>query len=412
MEAYFLLLTVFGAVVILTAWLPMLLTRLPLSLPMVCIGIGFVLVWTPFSPVTWVNPLENRYLTERLTEFVVIIALMGAGLKLDRPVSWRGWETSWRLVGIAMPLTIAGITLLGWTVLGLGVASALLLGAALSPTDPVLASDIQVGPPHSDNEDEVRFALTSEAGLNDGAAFPFVHLAVALAISHTSGEPFLTDWFLVDVVWKIASGVSIGWLGGRVMAYITFRLLSAPNDGLVALGITCLAYGSTELLHGYGFLSVFITAVAFRSFERKHQYHTRLHEFSEQIERLVMMILLVCFGAAIAEGSIFAGLDLGSRVDGTPDPLRCAAYFRMAVPGEPSGAAVGKGCDRILRYPGTWVVLLSRLRAGPSGVRAGPDPLGHSLLRRDKLDLHAWRLGNTDNETGRSPDTAAYFSQE
>ena len=91
MEAYFLLLTVFGAVVILTAWLPRLLDRLPLSLPMVCIGIGFVLVWTPFSPVTWVNPLENRYLTERLTEFVVIIALMGAGLKLDRPVSWRGW---------------------------------------------------------------------------------------------------------------------------------------------------------------------------------------------------------------------------------------------------------------------------------------------------------------------------------
>ena len=308
MEAYFLLLTVFGAVVILTAWLPRLLDRLPLSLPMVCIGIGFVLVWTPFSPVTWVNPLENRYLTERLTEFVVIIALMGAGLKLDRPVSWRGWETSWRLVGIAMPLTIAGITLLGWTVLGLGVASALLLGAALSPTDPVLASDIQVGPPHSDNEDEVRFALTSEAGLNDGAAFPFVHLAVALAVSHASGVPFLTEWFLVDVVWKIASGVGIGWLGGKVMAYITFRLLSAPNDGLVALGITCLAYGSTELLHGYGFLSVFITAVAFRSFERKHQYHTRLHEFSEQIERLVMMILLVCFGAAIGEGSIFAGL--------------------------------------------------------------------------------------------------------
>ena len=76
----------------------------------------------------------------------------------------------------------------------------------------------------------------------------------------------------------------------------------------MALGITCLAYGSTELLHGYGFLSVFITAVAFRSYERKHQYHTRLHEFSEQIERLVMMILLVCFGAAIAEGSIFADL--------------------------------------------------------------------------------------------------------
>ena len=108
---------------------------------------------------------------------------MGAGLKLDRPVSWRGWESSWRLLGIAMPLTIAGIAFLGWTILGLGIGAALLLGAVLAPTDPVLASDIQVGPPQSGKEDEVRFALTSEAGLNDGAAFPFVYLAIAIALS-------------------------------------------------------------------------------------------------------------------------------------------------------------------------------------------------------------------------------------
>jgi NhaP-type Na+/H+ or K+/H+ antiporter len=144
-DTYFLLLTVFGVVVLLTAWLPLVLKELPLSLPMVCIGIGALLVLSPFSPIVGVNPLENRYLTERLTEFVVIVSLMGAGLKLDRPVSWRGWGSAWRLLGIAMPLTIAGIALLGWAVLGLGVAAALLLGAALAPTDPVLASDVQLG---------------------------------------------------------------------------------------------------------------------------------------------------------------------------------------------------------------------------------------------------------------------------
>lgn len=311
-SSYAILLAVFGAVVLLTAWLPMLLKRVPVSLPMVCIAIGIVL-WSPFTPLVGVNPLENRYVTQRLTEFVVIVALMGAGLKLDRPISWRGWQTSWRLVGIAMPLTIAAITLLGSTILGLGIASALLLGAALAPTDPVLASDIQVGPPQSGEEDEVRFALTSEAGLNDGAAFPFVYLAIAIALSAVSGEPFLAHWAMVDVVWKIAAGVGIGWIGGKAMGYLAFHLprrtgLSETKDGFVALGITCLAYGSTEMVHGYGFLAVFVSALALRSVERHHDYHENLHNFAEQIERLLMMVLLVCFGAAIAEGSIFGAL--------------------------------------------------------------------------------------------------------
>ena len=143
------------------------------------------------SPLAAANPLADIDFTRRLTEFVVIVALFGAGLKIDRPVSWRGWILAWRLLGVAMPLTILAIAFLGWSVLGLGLASALLLGAALAPTDPVLASDVQVGPPHEGMEDEVRFALTAEAGLNDGLSFPFVYLAIALALSEASGTP----WF-------------------------------------------------------------------------------------------------------------------------------------------------------------------------------------------------------------------------
>ncbi len=301
----------FGVIVLATAWAPMVLRRLPISLPIVCIAIGLALVWLPYSPGLKANPLEDRYVTEHVTEFAVIVALMGAGLKLDRPLSWRGWETSWRLVGIAMPLTIAGIALLGWAVLGIGVASALLLGAALAPTDPVLASDVQVGPPQSGKEDEVRFALTSEAGLNDGAAFPIVYLAIALAINEVSGEPFLQHWLLADGLWKIIVGVGVGWLGGKAIGYLTFHLpkrigLSETKDGFVALGITCLAYGTAELAHAYGFLAVFVSAVALRSIERRHSYHRSPHDFSDQIERLLMMVVLVCFGAAIAEGTIFS----------------------------------------------------------------------------------------------------------
>ena len=291
MDSYAFFLVAFGSVVLLTAWVPMLLKKRPISLPMICIAIGFVVAVSPLHPLIDLNPLENLYLTQRLTEFVLVVALMGAGLKLDRPLSWRGWESSWRLIGIAMPLTIVGIAFAGWMVLGLSIPASLLLGAALAPTDPVLASDVQVGPPQSGQEDEVRFALTSEAGLNDGAAFPFVFLAIAIALSQVSAEPVFAKWFLIDVLWKVCAGVGIGWLGGKVMGHLTFRLpdrfkLSETQDGFVALGITCLAYGSTELLHGYGFLAVFMAAVAFRSVERRHSYHKNLHDFSEQIERL------------------------------------------------------------------------------------------------------------------------------
>ncbi|WP_417307683.1 cation:proton antiporter [Devosia sp.] len=309
------LLTVLGAVILLTAWLPMILKELPLSLPIACIAIGIAVQLSPVASIVAANPLESRALTERLTEFVVIIALMGAGLKLERPFSLRGWGVTWRLLAIAMPLSIAATAFLGWWGLGLGLPAALLLGAALAPTDPVLASDVQVGPPGSGDTDEVRFALTSEAGLNDGLAFPFVYLAIGLAGATGGFGAVLGDWFLVDVVFKLTVGIGLGWLGGKAMGYLLFHLpdrakISRTGDGFVALGITCLAYGSTEIVGGYGFLAVFIAALTLRSQERKQHYLGKMHDFVEELERLVMMVLLVCFGAAIAEGSVFSALNL------------------------------------------------------------------------------------------------------
>lgn len=143
---YIVLLTCLGLLILAVAWLPTLLRQLPLSLPIICVAFGFAL----FSiPGTGAEPdlLEHPHLTERLTELIVIVALMGAGLKLNRPVGWRSWIITWRLLAITMPLSIAGIALLGWWGLGLAPAAALLLGAVLAPTDPVLASDVQVGPP-------------------------------------------------------------------------------------------------------------------------------------------------------------------------------------------------------------------------------------------------------------------------
>ena len=304
-DPYIVLLVGVGALILLVAWLPMVLRRLPLSLPMFCVAIGAAVfgLWVDDVP----SPLHYPATAERLTELVVIVALTGAGLKLDRPFGFRSWSMTWRLLVVAMPLTIAAIGLLGVWLLGLGAASALLLGAALAPTDPVLAADVQVGPPKSGEEDEVRFTLTAEAGLNDGLAFPFVNLAIALAASAATGGPWLADWLLVDVLWKLAAGVTVGWVVGHVLGWLMFRLpgrarLAKTGDGFVALGVTFLASGVTEMTHGYGFLAVFVAALAIRSAERDHEFHEQLHDFAEQTERLLMMVLLVLFGGALAGG--------------------------------------------------------------------------------------------------------------
>ena len=311
--AYITLLAGFGAVVLLTAWLPLILKELPLSLPIIFVVLGAVLFWLPV-PGPGPDPLEYGVLTERATELVLIVALMGAGLKLDRPFGWGRWAATWRLLGITMTLSIAGLTVAAVVLLKLDLATALLVGALLAPTDPVLASDVQVGPPNSDEEDEVRFALTSEAGLNDGLAFPFVHLAVVLA-GLTALGPFgwAIEWLAVDVLWKLACGLGIGWLSGRVLGWLIFRIpnrskLSRTGDGFVALGITCLTYGVTEWLHGYGFVAVFVAALSLRASERRHAYHEKMHDFMEQMERLMMMVVLVLFGGALARG-LLAELD-------------------------------------------------------------------------------------------------------
>jgi NhaP-type Na+/H+ or K+/H+ antiporter len=305
-DPYILVLTGAGMLIALVAWLPLALRRLPLSLPIVCIGLGAGIFSLP--QVTLI-PLPTRYpeITERFSEFVVIIALTGAGLKLDRIFSVRKWGITWRLIAVTMPLSIAAITFIAGAWMGLSWAVALLLGAALAPTDPVLAADVQVGPPKSGEEDEVRFGLTSEAGMNDGAAFPFVHLAIALAAAASTGEPWLGRWFTYNVLWEIGAGVAAGYVIGRVFGWLTFHVpaktkLAKTGDGLIALSATLVSYGLTELIHCYGFLAVFVTALTFRHAHRDHDFQLEMHALTEQVERIAMMVLLLLFGGALVSG--------------------------------------------------------------------------------------------------------------
>jgi sodium/hydrogen antiporter len=299
-----------GAGALLAAALPRVLSGRAFSMPLVFLAAGLLLFALPLG-LPRPDPVTYRGWVEHVTEAVVIVSLMGAGLALNRPVGWRTWRSTWRLLGIAMPLTIAGIAGLAYGVLGWPLAAALLIGAVLAPTDPVLASDVQVGEPTDDPEaeDEVRFALTSEAGLNDSAAFPLVYGAILLAAAG-GGTAWVGGWLLDEVLYKIGVGLVVGFLVGRVLARLFFRARRQPlrlaehSEGFVAVAATFLTYGIAEVARGYGFVAVFVAACTIRAAERAHGYHQVLHGFIEQVERLGVAWLLLLVGGALVTGSV------------------------------------------------------------------------------------------------------------
>ncbi|CAN5158564.1 cation:proton antiporter [soil metagenome] len=317
---YSIWLIVFGFAILLLTTLPRYLTKYPFSLPIALLLMGFVIVFLPFG-ITFINPIHYPKLTEHITEMGVIISLMGAGLKIDRPIGWKRWGSTWRLLGITMVLSIAFATFIGWWVAAFAPVTALLLGAVIAPTDPVLASEVQVGQPgkgstkkeldeqddESIDEDEVRFSLTSEAGFNDALAFPFTNLAIALALAGATMYPWWHSWLLIDVLYKLLVGGLIGWGVGKLLGRILLSMpakssLAKSMQGLSALSGTLLLYGITELIGGYGFLAVFIGALTIRNHERDHEYHEYLHLFAQKSEQLLMAVVLLGLGGAIAGG--------------------------------------------------------------------------------------------------------------
>jgi NhaP-type Na+/H+ or K+/H+ antiporter len=347
-DPYHLLIAAVGAALLGATAAPVLLAGRALSFPIVYVVLGAAVFWLPFG-LPAADPIAHGLFVERISELAVIVALMGAGLKIDRPFAWAAWRPTWRLLGVAMPLTIVATGVLGWMVVGLAPAAAMLLGAVVAPTDPVLASDVQVGPPGEEEEDNVRFALTSEAGLNDGLAFPFTNAAIAAAGAAGVGD-WVGWWFLDDVVVKLAVGLVVGYAAGRALGWLVFhiptqRKLAESAEGFVALAATLLTYGVTELAHGYGFLAVFVAGCVLRRQERDHTYHELLHSSAENIERLLSAILLVLLGGAVVDG-VLSGLGWRGAIVGlvivlVVRPLAALASLRrMGAPlGEQAAVA-------------------------------------------------------------------------
>ena len=317
MTTHILLLLLAGIALLGTFLLPGLLRNRLLSLPIIYVAFGYAVFSLPLD-LPLMNPDDHRVdrqLMEYITEFIVIISLAGTGLKMKRDVGLKSWATGWYLLGIAMPLTIAAVALLGWAWIGLAPAAAILLGAVLAPTDPVLAANVQVGAPDDDSsEDEVRFGLTLEAGLNDGLAFPFVYLAIAI-ISATDVTEALLTWAWWDFGYRIVVGTIMGWVIGKALTYIFKRFEENMRErsrddveleeGFFILAATLLTYSITEMAEGYGFLAVFVAAVTgARTKELRPESTQGSYEAIDQVEQAILGVFLIAFGGITATGGL------------------------------------------------------------------------------------------------------------
>ena len=210
---------IFGTLLIAKTLMGSFISRLPLSAAMVYLGVGVAIGPLGLGLIR-LDALKDVVLLERLTEIAVLISLFTSGLKLELPLKDRRWRIPLQLASVSMVVTVGAITAVGVYLLGLSLGASVLLGAILAPTDPVLASDVQVANPG--DRDRLRFGLTGEGGLNDGTAFPFIMLGLGLLGLHELGDSsgFMGisgftgwRWWAVDVVWAVFGGLGLGMAG-------------------------------------------------------------------------------------------------------------------------------------------------------------------------------------------------------
>jgi len=303
-DPYHVLLAASGAAILASYWWPRFLSGREPAASALLVITGFVaFAWVPGMPAA-INPVDSPRIWEVTAELCVILGLFGTGLRIDRLIGHGLWKPTIRLLTLAMPFTILALALVGWQFAGMTLAGGLLLGAILSPTDPVLAGDVQVGPPLEGGEHPVRYALTTEAGLNDGLAFPFVHLGVLVATAGVLSTGLLAEWAVRDVAYRVLVGVAGGAASGWFLGKLLFdwpreNALSNTQTGVVAFAGVIFAYGLTELLEGYGFIAAFAAGLVLRREESESRFHERLHDFSESLEHTLTAILLVALGAAL-----------------------------------------------------------------------------------------------------------------
>jgi len=307
-----------GVILVVMALSSTLLSRLPLSSSMLYLAVGIAL-----SPLClgWarVEPVAHARQLGWLVEVVVLVSLFGSGMKMSAGLGDGRWVPPLRLATVSMLITVALVAAVGCLVLGLPLGAAILLGGILAPTDPVLASEVQLA--HAKDRDRLRFALTGEAGLNDGTAFPVVLLGMGLlGLQDLGTSPW--RWIAVEVLWAVGAGIVVGAALGTATARVVIYLRRTHKEALgldsfLALGLMGLAFGVADLVHAYGFLAVFAAGVALRREEQRASGEVRratedaeatdserapaamahaVLDFNEQLERIGEVAAVVVVG--------------------------------------------------------------------------------------------------------------------
>ena len=274
------------------------ITRLPLSYALIYLAVGIALSPYGFNLVQ-LRP-DAKFL-ERLTEFVVLISLFGCGLKINRPLKPWAWNSTIRLIGFLMPLTIVAVAAIAHWALQLNWGAAVLLGAILAPTDPVLASEVQLE--GLCDQDELRFGLTSEGGLNDALAFPFVYFGLHW-LQDDNWQRWFGQWVAVDVIWAIVAGIVMGIVVARAVQWVDRRLQRyKPVDDLiedfVALATILITYALTQLVHGYGFAAVFVAGYVMQRRNPDVEKSLSQLRFIARLEKLTEIAAILLLGTLL-----------------------------------------------------------------------------------------------------------------
>ncbi|MBG1267904.1 cation:proton antiporter [Nostoc sp. WHI] len=278
------------------------ISRLPLSFAIIYLVVGILLGPYGLGLIQLRrDEVFNAELLKRLTELVVIISVFGCGLKIVRPLKLRHWDITVRLIGFLMPISIFALAAVGKLFLGMNWGEAILLGAILAPTDPVLASEVQLT--DTNDQDELRFGLTSEGGLNDALAFPFVYFGIH-ALKDDNWGNWFQQWVLVDLIWAIAAGIVMGIVVAKAIVWIEQRLAKGrPADELmedfVAISTILLSYSLTEIVNGYGFLAVFVAGLVVQRSYRNPEKPLAQLEFIERIEKLLEVGTILLLGSIL-----------------------------------------------------------------------------------------------------------------